>query len=168
MIYHVVAVSKNGVIGKDNKLPWHFSVDLKFFKNLTTGHTVIMGRKTFESIVSRLGKPLPNRTNIVLSRKGKMGIHSSILIKEDWFAVESIDKALELVPKGQKAFIIGGAEIYKQTIGKTAGIYQTLIHQNFEGDAFYPGVPADFNEISREKLQDSPLIEAIFYQRKNS
>ncbi len=97
-----------------------------------------------------------------------MGIHSSILIKEDWFAVESIDKALELVPKGQKAFIIGGAEIYKQTIGKTAGIYQTLIHQNFEGDAFYPGVPADFNEISREKLQDSPLIEAIFYQRKDS
>ncbi len=73
MIYHVVAVSKNGVIGKDNKLPWHFSVDLKFFKNLTTGHTVIMGRKTFESIVSRLGKPLPNRTNIVLSRKMKNG-----------------------------------------------------------------------------------------------
>ena len=65
MIYHVVAVSKNGVIGKDGRLPWHFSADLKFFKNLTTGHTVVMGRKTFDSI----GKALPNRKNIVISRR---------------------------------------------------------------------------------------------------
>src|SRR5436190_24023626 len=97
MLYHVVAVSKNGVIGKDNKLPWHFSADLKFFKNLTTGHTVIMGRKTFESI----GKPLPNRENIVISRlpqADKPGVEFASAIEE------AIARA-----QSEKIFIIGGA-----------------------------------------------------------
>lgn len=150
-VYHVVAAAQNGVIGKDNKLPWHFSADLKFFKNLTTGHTLVMGRKTFESI----GRPLPNRQNIVISRKT-----AQIPGAE---AVHSIEAALKAA-KHEKIFIIGGGEIFKQTLDLVEGIYLTLIHQDFEGDAFYPGVPAGFKEISREKLHENPLIEVIFYK----
>ena len=158
-IFHVVAMAQNKVIGKDNKLPWHFSADLKFFKALTTGQTVIMGRKTHESI----GRPLPNRENYIVSRS----------LRQDVGALKnfsSIESALRAV-RTEKAFIIGGAEIYRQTIDKIAGIYLTLIHQDFDGDAFYPGVPAGFKEISRERLsaspaggQESPLIEIIIYQ----
>ena len=166
-LYHVVATAQNGVIGKDNKLPWHFSADLKFFKALTTGHTVIMGRKTFDSI----GRPLPNRQNFILSRSSyKVIVESFSKLKPEEQNIanfDSIETALQAV-QTEKAFIIGGAEIYKQTIDKIDGIYQTLIHQDFEGDAFYPGIPANFKEISREKLQESPLIEVIVYQRKSS
>jgi len=157
MIYHVVAMAQNKVIGKNNQLPWHFSADLKFFKNLTTGHTVIMGRKTFDSI----GKPLPNRKNFVISSTARHGYdnHGGLLT---YF--NSIYAAIAAVST-ENAFIIGGAEIYKQTIDNIAGIYLTLIHQDFEGGAFYPGVPASFKEVSLEKLQENPLIEVIFYQR---
>ena len=153
MIYHVVAVSKNGVIGKDGKLPWRFPADLKFFKNLTTGHTVIMGRKTFDS----LGKPLPNRENIVITRRPRP---ETAGVK---FA-ESVDQALRRAQKG-KIFIIGGASIYRKTVHLIDGIYLTRIHQDYEGDAFYSGVPEGFREVSREKLQENPPIEVIFYQR---
>jgi dihydrofolate reductase len=152
LIYHVVAVSKNGVIGKNGKLPWHFSSDLKFFKKLTTGHTVIMGRVTFDSI----GKPLPNRRNIVVSRQARSvpGVE---------FA-PSVAEALKLA-KGGEVFIIGGASIYKETLDLVDAIYLTHIDQVFEGDAFYPGIPAGFREASRETLQDDPKIEAILYRR---
>lgn len=152
MITHVVAVSKNGVIGKDGKLPWHFSSDLRFFKQLTTGHTVIMGRVTFDSI----GKPLPNRQNIVVSRQA----HSVPGVE---FA-PSISEALKLV-KDKEIFIIGGASIYKETIGLIDAIYLTHINQVFQGDAVYPGIPAEFKEASRQTLQDDPKIEAILYRR---
>ncbi len=151
-LFHVVAMAQNKVIGKDNKLPWHFSADLKFFKALTTGQTVIMGRKTHESI----GRPLPNRENFIVSRSVRQDVGT---LKN----FSSIESALSAV-KTEKAFIIGGAEIYRQTIDKIAGIYLTLIHQDFEGDAFYPGIPVGFKEVSREKLQENPLIEIIFYQ----
>ena len=153
MIYHVVAVSENGVIGKDGKLPWHFSADLKFFKNLTTGHTVIMGRKTFDSI----GKALPNRKNIVVSRHP----HSEVAGVE---FVTSVDAAFERAGTGE-TFIIGGASIYGETLSKVDGIYLTRIGQAYEGDVLYPGVPAAFREVSRQTLQESPRIEAIFYRR---
>ena len=155
MIYHVVAVSKNGVIGKNGQLPWHFPVDLKFFKNLTIGHTVIMGRKTFDSI----GKSLPNRENIVISRYPRS---ETVGVK----FVESVDQALDAAPKG-KIFIIGGASIYRATAHLIDGIYLTRIYQDYEGDTFYSGVPDGFNEVSREKLQDNPPIEVIFYQRQD-
>ncbi len=153
MIYHVVAVSKNGVIGKGGKLPWHFAADLKFFKNLTTGHTVVMGRKTFDSI----GKPLPDRENIVISHHVD---HKAAGIK---FA-KSIDEALERAGKG-KIFIIGGASIYRETAHLIDGIYLTRIDQDYEGDTFYSGIPDGFREVSREKLQENPLIEASLYIR---
>ena len=153
MIYHVVAVSQNGVIGKDGKLPWHFSSDLKFFKNLTTHHTVIMGRKTFDSI----GKALPNRKNIVISRQ----THAPVPGVE---FVTSVGEALKRAIEGE-TFIIGGASIYGETLDRVEGVYLTRIHQAFEGDAFYPGIPAGLKEVSRQVLQESPLIGAILYRR---
>ena len=153
MIYHVVAVSQNGVIGKDGKLPWHFPADLQFFKKLTTGHTVIMGRKTFDSI----GKALPNRKNIVISRQA----HEPVPGVE---FVTSVDTALKLAKEGE-IFIIGGASIYGETMDVIDGIYFTHIGQAYEGDAFYPGVPAALREVSRQTLQESPRVEVVLYRR---
>ena len=153
MIYHVVAVAENSVIGNDNKLPWHFSSDLKFFKNLTTGHTVVMGRKTFDSI----GKALPNRENIVISRVA----HAPVA------GVTFVTSAGEALKKAQKGdtFIIGGASIYQETRGFLDGVYLTRIHATFAGDAFYPGVPEGFREVSRTPLQEDPKIEVLLYRR---
>ena len=153
MIYHVVAVSKNGVIGKDGKLPWHFSSDLKFFKTLTSGHTVIMGRKTFDSI----GKALPNRENIVVSRSAHAPVPGAEF-------VTSVEEAFRRAKKGD-TFVIGGASIYQETLGGIDGVYLTRIHEEYAGDAFYPGVPAGFREVSRTVLQESPLVEVLRYDR---
>ncbi|MCG3175731.1 MAG: Dihydrofolate reductase [Candidatus Omnitrophica bacterium] len=153
MIYHVVAVADGGVIGKDNKLPWHFSSDLKFFKKLTVGNTVIMGRRTFDSI----GKALPDRDNIVVSRS----VHAPV---PGVTFVTGIPEALEAARKGD-TYIIGGASIYKETLAAVDGIYLTRIHATFAGDAHYPGVPEGFREVSRTVLQEDPLIEVRRYDR---
>src|SRR5688572_4556343 len=121
MIYHVVAMAQNRVIGKDNKLPWHFKADLQKFKDLTMGQTLIMGRKTFESI----GKPLPGRENFVLSR-------GSSEERKDVRTFKSLDAALKAV-KTPHAYIIGGAEVFRQSFNRIDGIYLTLIHKPYEG-----------------------------------
>lgn len=160
-IFHVVAMSRNRVIGKDNKLPWHFPEDLKFFKSLTTGHAVLMGRKTYQSI----GRPLPNRTNYVLSRS----THSDLLKGgQAIIVVQSLDDLIkDYFQRNEKVYIIGGAEIYKQTIDKVDGIYLTRIDADYEGDAFYPEIPDDFEEIEVTGLREKdPKIEVIFYERK--
>ena len=153
MIYHVVAVAENSVIGNDNKLPWHFSSDLKFFKNLTTGHTVVMGRKTFDSI----GKALPNRENIVISRAAHAPVAGVT------FAT-NVAEALKIAQKGD-TFIIGGASIYRETREALDGVYLTRIYATFAGDTFYCGVPEGFREVSRTPLQENPKIEVMLYRR---
>ena len=134
MLYHIVAMARNRVIGKENKLPWHFSSDLKHFRQLTTAQTVIMGRKTFES----LGKPLPNRENFVVSRSRGVGA-------EGLRFFNALEKAFEAV-RTEDAFIIGGADIFRQTIEGINGIYVTLIDADYDGDAFYPPIPKFFTE----------------------
>lgn len=123
----VVAVSENNAIGKDNQLLWHLPADLKHFKNITTGHTIIMGRKTYDSI----GKPLPNRRNIIITRQKNLHI-------EGVEVVNSLDEALALSKDQEEVFIIGGAEIYKQALAVSHRIYLTRVHQEFEADAFFP------------------------------
>src|ERR1700753_934479 len=118
----VVAISENNAIGKNNQLLWYLPADLKHFKNITTGHTVIMGRKTYESV----GKPLPNRRNIIITRQS-IGI-------EGCEVVNSITAALELCKTEREVFIVGGAEIYKQSMHLTDRIYLTVVHKQFEGD----------------------------------
>ena len=130
MISIVVAVSENQVIGKDNKLLWRLSNDMKFFKNLTMGGVLIMGRKTFESI----GKPLPGRTNIVITRQ------------KDWKAEQVIvsENIADAIKRGKEIsehiFIIGGGEIYRQILDVADRIYLTRVHTSLEGDTFFQDV----------------------------
>jgi len=138
----VVAISENHVIGKDNQLLWYMPNDLKHFKDITTGHTVIMGRKTYDSV----GKPLPRRRNIIITRKP--------ITIEGCEVVNSIEAALALCADEPEIFIVGGAEIYKQSIKLTDRIYLTIIHKKFDGDSFFPEIDMqEWKEVSREDHQ---------------
>lgn len=131
MISIVVAMDLNNVIGKDNKLIWHIPGDLKNFKKITTGHSIVMGRKTFESI----GRPLPRRENIILTKNIDFKVEGCKIYN-------SIEPILEL-SDDREVFIIGGAEIYKLFLPYTDMIYMTLVHNKFDGDTFFPSLSAD-------------------------
>jgi len=137
----IVAADENNVIGAGNKLLWNLPDDMKHFRELTKGHPVIMGRKTHESI----GRVLPDRRNIVISRRKD-------LIIDGCEVVDSLDRAIELVmddPSGE-AFIIGGGEIYRQSMDRADRIYFTRVHGEFTGDTFFPEIDGKWKEISRE------------------
>jgi len=159
-LYHIVAMAPGGVIGKENRLPWHSPADLKYFKKLTLGSTVIMGRKTFES----LGRPLPGRENFVLSRSEKKETAGVRFF-------HSLDQALKAV-KTEKAFIMGGGELYRETLDRVNGIYLTQVAGKYEGDTFYPTKSIEelegkgFQVVSREKSADDPKLEFIELRRK--
>ncbi len=123
----IVAVAKGNVIGGDNKLLWHLPADLKHFKNVTMDHPIIMGRKTFESI----GKPLPGRKNIVVTRQEDY-------VAEGCTVVNNLQEAINLSEKEGEVFIIGGAEIFRQSIPAADKIYLTRIDHAFDGDVFFP------------------------------
>ena len=142
IITAVVAISENHVIGKDNKLLWYLPNDLKHFKEITSGHTIIMGRKTYASV----GKPLPRRRNIVITRQA--------ITIEGCEVVNSIEAALALCKDEQEVFIVGGAEIYRQSLHLTNRIYLTTIHKQFEGDSFFPEInKQEWKEVFREDFQ---------------
>ncbi len=143
IISFVVAIAENNAIGKDNGLLWHLPTDLKHFKQITNGHTIIMGRKTFDS----MGKPLPNRRNIVITRNADLKIEGAEV-------TTSVDDALALCKTEEEVFIIGGAEIYKEALDKTDRIYLTTVHQRFEGDAYFPELDRNkWVETAREEHQ---------------
>ncbi len=125
----IVAASENNAIGKNNQLLWHLPNDLKFFKNTTWGFPVIMGRKTFEAV----NKPLPGRTNIIITRKTDWKAPGVIAVSN---LTEGIKNVVETNSK--QAFIIGGGEIYKQSMDIADIIYMTRVHAQLEGDAFFP------------------------------
>ncbi|RCH56441.1 dihydrofolate reductase [Mucilaginibacter hurinus] len=138
----IVATSSNNAIGKNNQLLWHMPNDLKHFKEKTTGHTIIMGRKTFDSV----GKPLPRRRNIVITRQ-----HITI---EGCEVVHSLAGALDLCIEEDEVFIVGGAEIYRQALDITDRIYLTIIHEFFEGDTFFPELDnLEWKESTRDDRQ---------------
>jgi dihydrofolate reductase len=136
----VVAVSKNGVIGRDGGLPWHISSDLKRFKEITMGKPVIMGRKTWESLPK---KPLPGRRNIVLTR-------TSHAIGEGSETVSSPKEALALVDGAEEVCVIGGGEIYRQFLSLAHRIYLTEVDLAVDGDTQFPTLDASWTEVSRE------------------
>lgn len=145
MLTLIAAVATNGVIGKNNELPWHLPEDLKHFKSLTTGHTVLMGRKTFESIVARLGKPLPDRKNIVITRQ------TDYQVPEGVFVYQDIETALKN-HAGEKIFVIGGAEMYRQTIDLADTLEITHVNQAVDGDTTFPFIdPKIWHSIAEEK-----------------
>ncbi len=138
MISIIAAMSQNRVIGHRGLLPWHLPEDLKRFRTLTLNNTIIMGRKTYDSI----GMPLPHRRNIVISRQPTLKIDGADVVS-----------SLEAAPLLDRpnAFIIGGSEIYRQAMPTADRIYLTLIHRSFEGDTYFPEIdPHLFKEISRE------------------
>lgn len=136
----VVAISENYAIGKNNQLLWHMPADLKHFKQITSGHTVIMGRKTYDSV----GKPLPNRRNIIISRQD--------VVIPGCQVVKSVEAALALCVDEEEVFIVGGAEIYKLAMNKTDRIYLTVIHHTFDADSFFPEIDyMEWKEVSREE-----------------
>lgn len=156
----IVAASRNHVIGKDNQLIWRLSSDLKRFKALTTGHMVIMGRKTFESI----GKPLPNRTSVIITRQLDYHVEGCIV-------VHSLEEALAKSEEQDEVFIIGGGSIYKEALEKADRIYYTMVHCDFEGDTYFPILKSsEWDSVSRvdcfpdEKNQYA--YSFIDYQRK--
>ncbi|GAB3226368.1 dihydrofolate reductase [Hymenobacter seoulensis] len=138
----VVAVAENGVIGGDNRLLWHLPLDLKHFKQLTQGHPVVMGRRTYESI----GRPLPNRTNIVITKQ------------QDWqtegcTTAHSVLQALEhALTLDENVFIIGGGEVYRQALPAADTVYLTEVHHSFDGDITFPELTStEWREESRER-----------------
>lgn len=142
----VVAMSDNSIIGVDNRLPWHLPADLKHFKEITLNHIVLMGRKTYESI----GKPLPKRTNIVLTRDTNFKAPGCIIIHSVLEALQFAEKKTNETHKSQEVFVIGGTEIYHLLLPYCDRIYLTLIHQHFAGDTFFPVIQKlDWQEVKR-------------------
>lgn len=142
MLSIIVAIAKNNVIGKDNKLIWHLPEDLKRFKKLTTEHTIIMGRKTFES----LGRVLPKRKHIILSHN-----KDYVVDNENVEVVHSIDDIKKYIDSEEENFVIGGAGIYKLLLPFAKKLYITKINEEFEGDVFFPQIDEnEFEIVSRE------------------
>lgn len=144
MITIIAAIDLNNGIGKNNQLIWHLPADLKRFKSKTTGHHIIMGRKTFES----LGKPLPNRTTIVISR------NNHFKVPEGCVLVDSLENALKIASEDPSPFIIGGAEIYAAAMPIADKLEITLVHHIFEADAYFPIIDLTiWREILREDFK---------------
>lgn len=145
MIAIVVAIAENNVIGKDNQLIWHLPADLRHFKQKTIGHPMIMGRKTFESI----GKPLPGRTTIIVTRQEDYQVEGCIVVNS---VEEALGKGKAL--DSEQVSIVGGAEIYKQALPHVDMIYLTEVHHTFDGDTFFPELKKEeWQEVSSESHQ---------------
>ena len=149
----VVAMDSNRLIGKDNGLPWHLPADLAFFKKLTTGNTILMGRKTFDSI----GRPLPNRCNIIITRNADIEIAGCEV-------VNSIEKALSLVQSETEVMVIGGAKLYQQILPIADRLYITQVEGEFDGDTYFPHYDEDdWLEVSCESHQPDEINKHAYH-----
>lgn len=145
MITIIAAIAKNNALGKNNDLIWHLPKDLKRFKKLTTGYYILMGRNTFESI----GKPLPNRTSVIITRNENY-------FKDGCLIAHSLEEALQMSPKNEEVFIIGGAQIYKEALQKNiaTALEITLVHHEFDADVFFPEIDKNiWEETKREDFK---------------
>jgi len=145
----IAAMSLNRVIGAGNKIPWHLPEDFKWFKQTTIGHVIVMGRKTFESI----GKPLPNRETIVLSRS--QFSHPAVRI------IRGLDE-LPALAGDRKVFICGGAQVYAQALPLCSELYLTLVKRTVDGDAFFPPFENQFELV--EDIRDTPEFKILHYR----
>jgi dihydrofolate reductase len=147
----IAAIARNRVIGREGKLPWHIPDDLKRFKKLTTGHAIVMGRRTWES----LGRPLPNRRNIVLS--------SSPVAGAEWY--RSIADAFTALADQDRVFVIGGGAVFAQALAQADELYLTLVHRDVAGDAWFPPyehlIGTSFIETRRESRGDFDFVDYV-------
>ncbi len=151
MVSIIVAIAENGVIGDKNALLWNIKEDMRRFRTTTTGHPVIMGRKTFESI----GRPLPKRTNVVITRGD-----SSF---EGCEVAHSIEEAIAMFQQEEEIFIIGGAQIYKQAMPLADKLYLTIVHRPYEGDTSFPEIDyTEWRELHREEFSRGEEYDGSF------
>ncbi|WP_348609252.1 dihydrofolate reductase [Halobaculum rarum] len=158
----IAAVAANGVIGADGGMPWHFPADMRHFKETTTGHPVIMGRRTYESIASDIGGPLPDRTNVVLSR-------SSPDLPENVIVVESVEEALaaartDAAERGVgTVYVAGGGAVYEQFLPLADELVLTEVHESYVGDTTFPEFdPDEWREVERDERDD---FDFVVYER---
>lgn len=161
MLTLIAAAAENNALGKDNDLLWHLPDDFKRFKQLTTGHYIIMGRKTFESFP----KPLPNRTHVIITRQNK---YSAL---EGCIVVDSLKKAIAVCPKEEEIFIIGGGEIYKQSLALADKIELTRVHTSLDADTFFPEIDLKdwqlvFEEFHPKDEKHAFAFTFLTYHRK--
>lgn len=164
MISLIAAVAANRAIGKNNELLWHLPEDMRHFRETTHGKPVIMGRKTWESLPDAF-RPLPGRQNIVVSRNPAYQAPGATLVG----SLEDALRKAELSDKADEAFVIGGAELYRQALPLASRLYLTEVAESFEADVFFPEVlPQDWEEVSRQKQQSEsgPSFSFVIYQRR--
>jgi dihydrofolate reductase len=149
-------MSRNRIIGRQGALPWHIPEDLRRFRELTSGHTLIMGRKTFESI----GRPLPGRRNIVVT-------HQTGYRAAGCLSAPSFEEAVRLAAPAAEVFICGGAEIYRQALPLADRIYLTVINDDYDGDTTFPAIPAaEFDLIAQQRISSTPdAVQSIFARK---
>ena len=161
-LHLIYARAANGVIGKDNRLPWHLPEDMAHFKRSTLGCPVIMGRKTWDSLPPKF-RPLPGRLNIVVTR-------DTAFVAEGASVAHSLEAARGLCPAGSTAWVIGGAQIYAQALPLASEVVVTEIAQDFEGDAFAPVLGGDWREVAREEQVSASGLPFAFvtYRRADA
>ncbi len=141
MVIMIAAVAENNALGKNNNLLWHLPNDFKRFKEITSGHHIIMGRKTFESFP----KPLPNRTHVIITRQNDFEYEGCIV-------VQNIEKALSVCPINENLYIIGGGEIYQQAISFADQLDITRVHHSFDADVYFPEIDPEIWELTSERF----------------
>jgi dihydrofolate reductase len=152
----IAAMAENRVIGHNNKMPWKLPSDRKRFHEITKGHCVIMGRKTFESI----GRPLPGRKNVILTRQRNYTTEGCIIAHD-------LDSAFAACGGADEVFVCGGGEVFQETISLADRIYLTIVHAVVEGDTMFPDIPADFKEVERKEVLDAIPYAVILFARKD-
>lgn len=161
MIILIAAVAENNALGKNNDLLWHLPNDFKHFKEMTSGHYIIMGRKTFESFP----KPLPNRIHVIISRQKDYQSEGCIVVQD-------LEQAIEVCPKNEDIYIIGGGRIYQQSISFADQLEITRVHHTFDADVFFPEIDLELWELTSETFHskdEKHLFDYSFqtYSRKN-
>lgn len=152
----IAAMAKNRIIGKNNSIPWHIPEEMRFFKESTMGHAVIMGRKTYDSIA----KPLPGRFNVVLSRNTILNITGCCL-------ANSLEEGITCCGNHEKIFIIGGRTLYKDSLHQADTILLTVLDDEYEGDTFFPQIPEEtFQLISEKRMGTKKAFTVCTYQRR--
>lgn len=155
MLSLIAAIAKNNCIGINNQLPWNIPEDMKHFKEITKGKTVMMGRKTFESILGYLGKPLPGRKNIIISRNNAYKVPEGVEIFSNW--EEAVKKHTD-----EEVFVIGGASLYAQTINSADTLYITHVNKEVNGDTFFPVIDESiWKKIDEEKHDGFSFVTYI-------
>jgi dihydrofolate reductase len=152
----IAAMAENRVIGRENSIPWDIPSDQKRFREITMGHPVIFGRKTYDEI----GRPLPGRKNIVLTRNRNYRAEGAVIVHD-------LDAAFAAGTDTDEVFICGGGMVFQETIALARRIYLSIIHRTYEGDVFFPAIPGDFVEVKREEIKEEIPYAVVLYERKN-